>query len=83
MVRIKLTESADARNARLAKEQLRTPEYTVHWTSALSGTPRSSSCINKPQALREARELFVEGARNISVSKFSNGTATDINWRKS
>lgn len=82
MVRIKLTESVDARDARLAEKQLRTPAFTVHWTSALSGSTRSSSCINKTQALREARALFVEGARNISVSKFSNGMAIDVKWRK-
>ena len=58
------------------------PAFTVHWTSAMSGNRRSSSCSTKAQALREARDLFTEGARNISVSKYSNGSATDINWRK-
>ena len=58
------------------------PAYTVSWTSALSGNRLNSSCSTKAQAVREARALFVEGARYISVTKFTNGIAVDINWRK-
>ena len=58
------------------------PAFTVSWTSALSGKRLSSACRTKALAVREARALFVEGARNISVTKFANGMATDINWRK-
>lgn len=60
----------------------KTPSFTVHWTSAMSGNRRSSACSTKAQAIREARELFVEGARHMSVSKFSNGNAIEINWKK-
>ena len=58
------------------------PAFTVSWTSALSGNRRSSACSTKALAVREARALFVEGARYISVTKFANGIAVDINWRK-
>lgn len=55
--------------------------FTVSWTSALSGNRNSSGCSTKAQALREARALYTEGARNISVTQFTNGIAKDINWR--
>ncbi len=55
--------------------------FTVSWTSALSGSRNSSSCSTKAQALREAKALYTEGARNISVSEFANGRSKEINWR--
>lgn len=55
--------------------------FVVSWISALSGNRNSSSCKDKKAALREAKALYFEGARNISVSEFSNGRAKDINWR--
>lgn len=58
------------------------PAFTVSWTSAVSGNRQHSSCSTKAQAVREARALFVEGARYITVTKFVDGMATDINWRK-
>jgi hypothetical protein len=58
-----------------------TPAYTVSWTSALSGNRNSSACATKQAALREAKALYTEGARNISVTKFANGMATEVNWR--
>ena len=60
----------------------KTPAFTVSWTSALSGNRLSSACSTKALAVREARALFVEGARNITVTKFTGGIAVDVNWRK-
>lgn len=60
----------------------KTPAFTVSWTSALTGNRRSTAASTKALAVREARALFVEGARHITVTKFENGMATDINWRK-
>lgn len=60
------------------------PKYTVMWTSALSGNHSSSACKDKKRAVREARALFTEGARNISVTKYDpvSKIAVAVDWRK-
>ncbi len=55
--------------------------FTICWTSAMSGSRRSSSCKTKREALREAKQLYTDGARDISVSQYVNGYAKEINWR--
>ena len=59
-----------------------TPQYTVHWISAMSGTRRSSAVSTKAQGFAECKALFQEGARNITLSKFTPGIgAVDVEWR--
>lgn len=58
------------------------PKFTVHWTSALTGTRRSISLSTKAQGLAECKELFKEGAKHIRLTEFKQGIgATEINWR--
>ena len=59
-----------------------TPKFTVHWTSALSGTRNSSACTTKKAGMAECKALYEEGARNIGLSEYKQGIgARDINWR--
>lgn len=61
---------------------MKTPEFTVHWTSALSGSNLSTACSTKKQALKECKALYTEGAKNIRLSQFKPGIgAIDIDWR--
>jgi hypothetical protein len=58
-------------------------QFCVSYTSALSGIRNSSACKDKRAALREARQLFQEGARNIRVVQYDTESriAIDINWK--
>ena len=48
----------------------------------MSGTRRSSAVSTKAQGMAECKALFQEGARRISLSKFTPGIgAVDIEWR--
>jgi hypothetical protein len=61
----------------------KSPAFTVSWTSAMSGTRKSSTCATKAAAQREARDLYAEGAKNITVTQFKTGIgAVSVEWRK-
>jgi hypothetical protein len=60
---------------------MKTPLFTVHWTSALTGNRNSTTCATKQHAFKEAKALYEEGARNISVSKYNGSVAVELNWR--
>ena len=58
------------------------PKFTVHWTSALSGTRQNSACATKKAGMAECKALYEEGAKNVSLSEYKQGIgARDINWR--
>lgn len=58
------------------------PKFTVHWTSALTGTRNSSAVSTKAQGMAECKALYEEGAKNIRLTEFKQGIGgTDINWR--
>lgn len=60
------------------------PKFTAHWTSALTGTRRNISLKTKAEGLKECKELYKEGAKNIRLTEFHQGIgAIDIDWRKS
>ena len=58
------------------------PKFTVHWTSALTGTRNSSACATKKAGIAECKALYEEGAKDMRLSEFKQGIGgTDINWR--
>jgi len=58
------------------------PAFTVHWTSPMSGNRLSSACATKKAGMAECKALYMEGARNISLSEYKKGIgARDIDWR--
>jgi len=58
------------------------PKFTVHWTSALTGSRNSISFWKKAQGLTECKDLYKEGAKDIRLTEFNQGTgAKEINWR--
>lgn len=57
--------------------------YGVAYTSAVTGNRRCINLFTKSQALKEARQLYREGARNIDSFKFTETIgAISFNWRK-
>jgi len=58
------------------------PAYMVSWRSSASLRWQSSPATTKAQAIKEARALEAEGARDVSVSVFKDGVSQDVDWRK-
>jgi hypothetical protein len=62
--------------------QTKTPAYAVSYTSALTGSRRTIHFYTKKEALKEARQLYREGAKHIDSFKFSSTIgAVSFNWR--
>lgn len=48
----------------------------------MSGNRLSSACATKKAGMAECKALYMEGARNISLSEYKKGIgARDIDWR--
>lgn len=59
------------------------PAYGVTYVSALTGTRRHIALNTKKEALKEAQNLYREGAKFIDAFKYSpNIGAISFNWRK-
>lgn len=61
----------------------KTPAYAVSYVSVVT---RNRKCIHfhtKAEALKEARQLYREGAQQIDAFKYNpNIGAVSFNWRK-
>ena len=56
--------------------------YGVSWVSPMSGKPQSSTYTTKAAAIKDAKALYNEGAKNIRAWKWSDSVgAVDFNWR--
>lgn len=56
--------------------------YGVSYINAVTGNRHTSNCTTKKAAIREAKALFIEGARSIDTFKFSETIgAVSFNWR--
>lgn len=55
--------------------------FVVSYTSALTGNRNSTGCTTKSKAFKEAKALYEEGARNITVTTLVNGMAIELDWR--
>lgn len=78
---VKITKSKVGSEAR-KRARNPAPSYTVQWKSAASGRWQSSAYGTKAEAVKDARSLAAEGARNVSVSVFRDGRAENVEWRK-
>lgn len=58
------------------------PDFIVSWVSAVTGNRQSSNYTTKKAAIKDAKALFLEGARSIETFKFSKSVgAVSFNWR--
>lgn len=57
--------------------------FGVSYTSAVTGNRQTITLRTKQQAIREAVQLFKEGARNIDAFKYSPSVgAISFDWRR-
>lgn len=56
--------------------------YGVSYINAVTGNRNTSNCTTKKAVIKEAKALYLEGARSIDTFKFSEGVgAVSFNWR--
>lgn len=63
--------------------ETKTPAYGVTYVSGMTGARRCIHFHTKKEALKEAQQLYREGAKFIDSFKYSPGIgAVSFNWRK-
>ena len=66
-----------------AKKNPDAAPYTVQWKSGATGRLQSSGAATKAQAVKEARALEAEGARNVTVSHYTKARGAEVvEWQK-
>ena len=59
-------------------------EYFVAWTSAATNTRQISTCPSRADAIKEARSLEHEGAKNVQCFSYCRNMrqSRNVNFRK-